>query len=81
MLFRERDGALLHLYRATIRDTVMIIGFRHKGLERLYRSGISSGVRHSHTSRVLMILSILDAASAPGVSPCLDCASTSCGAT
>lgn len=66
MLFRERDGVMLHLYRATIRDTVMIIGFRHKGLERLYRSGISSGIRHSHTSRVLMILSILDAASAPG---------------
>ncbi len=22
----------------------MIIGFRHKGLERLYRSGISSGI-------------------------------------
>ncbi|WP_238378489.1 type II toxin-antitoxin system RelE/ParE family toxin [Stenotrophomonas maltophilia] len=36
-----------------------------RGLERLYRSGISSGIRHSHTSRVLMILSILDVASGP----------------
>lgn len=65
MLFRKRDRALLYLYRATIRDTVMIIGFRHKGLERLYRSGSSCGIRHSHTSRVLMILSILDVASGP----------------
>jgi len=41
----------------------MIISFRHKGLERLYRSGCAKGVRHSHSSRLLMILSILDAAS------------------
>ena len=47
----------------------MIIDFRHKGLERLYRSGSSSGIRHSHASKVLMILSILsilDVASGPG---------------
>ena len=47
----------------------MIMDFRHKGLERLYRSGSSSGIRHSHASKVLMILSILsilDVASGPG---------------
>jgi proteic killer suppression protein len=66
MLFRDRDGVPPLLYRETIQDTVMIIDFRHKGLERLYRSGSSSGIRHSHTSKVLMILSILDVASGPG---------------
>jgi len=43
----------------------MIISFRHKGLERLYRIGSTAGVRQSHVDRLLMILSILDAASAP----------------
>jgi len=66
MLFRDRDGVQPLLYRETIQYTVMIIDFRHKGLERLYRSGSSSGIRHSHASKVLMILSILDVASGPG---------------
>ena len=69
MLFRDRDGVLPLLCRETIQDTVMIMDFRHKGLERLYRSGSSSGIRHSHASKVLMILSILsilDVASGPG---------------
>ncbi|AVO30336.1 peptidase [Stenotrophomonas maltophilia] len=43
----------------------MIMSFRHKGLERLYRTGSSSGIRQSHASRILMILSILDAAASP----------------
>lgn len=65
MLSSGRDRVLPCLYRETIQDTVMIIGFRHKGLERLYRSGSSSGIRHSHASKVLLILSILDVASGP----------------
>lgn len=36
MLSSGRDGVLPCLYRETIQDTVMIIGFRHRGLERLY---------------------------------------------
>ncbi|WP_303639172.1 MULTISPECIES: type II toxin-antitoxin system RelE/ParE family toxin [Stenotrophomonas] len=43
----------------------MIIGFRHKGLARLYRYGSASGVRQSHAGRLLMILSILDVACGP----------------
>lgn len=53
------------LYRVTIRDTVLILSFRHKGLERLYTTGSTRGVRQSHAGRLLLILSILDAASGP----------------
>ncbi|AWH33171.1 MULTISPECIES: type II toxin-antitoxin system RelE/ParE family toxin [Stenotrophomonas] len=43
----------------------MIISFRHKGLEQLYRTGASRGIRQSHAAKLLMILSILDVASGP----------------
>lgn len=43
----------------------MIISFRHKGLERLYRDGSKRGVQAAHVPKLLRILSALDVANAP----------------
>lgn len=43
----------------------MIIGFRHKGLETLYRTGSTRGVQAAHVAKLGRILAALDAATAP----------------
>lgn len=43
----------------------MIVSFRHKGLERLYREGSKKGVQAAHVPKLLRILSILDVAQIP----------------
>lgn len=43
----------------------MIISFRHKGLEHLYRSGSKQGVQAAHVPKLLRILSMLDVATSP----------------
>lgn len=43
----------------------MIISFRHKGLEILYRTGATRGVQTTHVDKLLRILAALDAASSP----------------
>ncbi|HEX3827938.1 MAG TPA: type II toxin-antitoxin system RelE/ParE family toxin [Sporichthyaceae bacterium] len=43
----------------------MIVGFRHKGLERLYRDGTGKGVQAAHVPKLLRILSVLDVAQGP----------------
>lgn len=43
----------------------MIIGFKHKGLERFYRSGNTKGIQADHTKRLRLILSNLDQAETP----------------
>ncbi|MDE2149706.1 MAG: type II toxin-antitoxin system RelE/ParE family toxin [Gammaproteobacteria bacterium] len=43
----------------------MIISFRHKGIEILYRTGSPRGVRAAHVSKLSRILAALDAATAP----------------
>ncbi len=40
----------------------MIKSFRHKGLRRLYESGVTSGVRVDHVKRLRMQLAALDTA-------------------
>lgn len=40
----------------------MIVGFRHKGLEQLYRAGSKKGVQAAHVNKLLRILSLLDVA-------------------
>lgn len=40
----------------------MIIGFRHKGLETLYRTGSARGVQAAHIPKLLRILAALDTA-------------------
>jgi proteic killer suppression protein len=42
----------------------VIVGFRHKGLERLYREGMKKGVQAAHVGKLLRILSVLDVAAA-----------------
>jgi proteic killer suppression protein len=43
----------------------MIVGFRHKGLEVLYRTGSTRGVQAAHAPKLLRILAALDAANSP----------------
>lgn len=40
----------------------MITSFRHKGLERFYRTGSLLGIQAVHAGRLRLILSLLDAA-------------------
>jgi proteic killer suppression protein len=43
----------------------VIVSFRHKGLERLYRDGWTKGVQAAHAPKLRRILSVLDVAQAP----------------
>jgi proteic killer suppression protein len=40
----------------------MIISFAHKGLERFYHTGATSGIQAIHAKRLRLILTLLDAA-------------------
>ncbi len=42
----------------------MVRSFRHKGLERLFQSGRSAGVRADHVRRLRLLLAALDTACA-----------------
>ena len=44
----------------------MIVSFRDKGLEQLYRDGSKKGVQAAHVLKLLRILSLLDVAQSPG---------------
>jgi toxin HigB-1 len=44
----------------------VIVSFRHKGLERLYRDGTRKGLPAAHVPKLLRILSALDVAQSPG---------------
>ena len=43
----------------------MIISFKHKGLEKLFLSGSTSGVRPTHEKRLRIILARLHASTSP----------------
>jgi addiction module HigA family antidote len=43
----------------------VIVSFRHKGLEQLYRTGSKKGVQAAHVPKLLRILSLLDVAQGP----------------
>lgn len=43
----------------------MIVSFRHKGLELLYRHGSKKGVQAEHAPKLTRILSVLDIAQSP----------------
>lgn len=43
----------------------MIVSFRHKGLEALYRTGSTRGIQAAHAGKLSRILAALDAAAAP----------------
>ena len=43
----------------------MIISFLHKGLERFYRTGKTSGIQTKHTAKLHLILTHLDEARQP----------------
>jgi proteic killer suppression protein len=44
----------------------MIISFMHKGLEKFYRTGKTSGIQTEHSRRLRLILTNLDQAERPG---------------
>lgn len=43
----------------------MIKSFRHKGIERFFRSGSKSGIQPKHAKRLRLQLAVLDAARSP----------------
>jgi toxin HigB-1 len=43
----------------------VILGFRHRGLERFFASGAKSGIRPEHADRLRLVLGRLAAATAP----------------
>lgn len=43
----------------------MVVGFRHKGLERLFRRGDTSGVSAQHVRKLRQILAFLNASQEP----------------
>jgi len=43
----------------------VIVSFRHKGLEEMYRTGSKRGIQANHASKLTRILSVLDVAQAP----------------
>lgn len=43
----------------------MIVSFRHKGVEALYRTGSVRGVQSAYAAKLLRILAALDAAASP----------------
>jgi proteic killer suppression protein len=43
----------------------MIKSFKHKGLEKFYRTGSSAGIQANHAKRLRLILSNLDQAELP----------------
>lgn len=40
----------------------MIVSFRHKGLEKFFRTGSKAGIQVNHTERLRLILGVLDRA-------------------
>jgi len=46
-------------------NKTMIISFIHKGLERFYKTGKSSGIQAKHAKRLRLILTNLDQAESP----------------
>jgi toxin HigB-1 len=43
----------------------MIVGFKHKGLERFYNTGSVAGIQPAHAKRLRLILSNLDQVESP----------------
>ena len=61
---RTRLGCkiLLVSHIVTRYSVFVIVSFRHKGLERLYRDGSKKGVQAAHVDKLQRILSLLDVA-------------------
>jgi len=43
----------------------VIVGFRHKGLETLFRTGSKRGVQPQHAAKLLRTMDLLDVAAGP----------------
>jgi len=55
----------LHRVIPDITLAILILTFRHKGLERFFRSGDARGIRAAHLARIERMLDMLDAATRP----------------
>ena len=60
---RERRGLAPRV--VTRYTSVVIISFRHKGLEVLYQTGSTRGVEATHAPKLSRMLAALDAAASP----------------
>lgn len=60
----DRDTVVVSC-SATRYALAVIVSFRHKGLEQLYRTGSKKGVQAAHVPKLLRILSLLDVAQGP----------------
>jgi proteic killer suppression protein len=56
---------LLAAHSATRYNRLMIRSFRHKGVERFFKSGSRAGIQATHAPRLARQLSALDAATMP----------------
>jgi toxin HigB-1 len=64
--FQCDDGGSFLVSRIDTRYAIeVILSFRHKGLEGLYRGGSKKGVESAHVQKLLRILSLLDVAQSP----------------
>ena len=53
------------MWRLTLHFGTVIRTFRHKGIERFFRTGSTAGIKAIHAARLSRQLSALDAASRP----------------
>ncbi len=63
MISRQQDR--IAAYGATRYNSPMILSFRHKGVERFFRTGSPAGIQVMHAPRLARQLSALDASSRP----------------
>src|SRR5659263_216926 len=62
---RRRSSQILATCNYIGYITIMIRGFRHKGLEKYFLSGTKSGVQSSHLKRLRLVLGRLQASTSP----------------
>jgi proteic killer suppression protein len=53
-------------HKATLYNEAVIRTFRHKGLNRFFRTGSQAGIRPEHAARLRVLLTALEAAAHPG---------------
>ena len=61
----QRDNYLVDTVNYTIYNQRMIGGFRHKGLEEIYRSGKTRRIGADHIRKCIRILQLLEVAGKP----------------
>lgn len=58
-------GRVIATFNVTGYNLLMIVSFKHRGLERFFESGTTRGIQAKHANRIRMILARLSAATSP----------------